>query len=127
MVDEEGAPDYSRKAQIIADEVLPLPEARRKAAQQIHLRIDTTHIPLSALDTLSSILKRYPGGCRAYLNVIRPGVAETQIELPAEMGIDPHDGLMQAVVALLGDDAVKLIGVLEEPQREQRWKDRRAS
>jgi DNA polymerase-3 subunit alpha len=127
MVDEEGAPDYSRKAQIIADEVLPLPEARRKAAQQIHLRIDTTHIPLSALDTLSSILKRYPGGCRAYLNVIRPGVAETQIELPPEMGIDPHDGLMQAVVALLGDDAVKLVGVLEEPQREQRWKDRRAS
>jgi hypothetical protein len=43
------------------------------------------------------------------------------------MGIDPHDGLMQAVVALLGDDAVKLVGVLEEPQREQRWKDRRAS
>jgi len=125
--DEEGSPDYSRKAQIIADEVLPLPEARCKAANEIHLRIDTAAVPLSSIDTLTSALRRYPGKCRAYLRILRQGVTETEIELPVEMSVDPNDGFLQAAVALLGDGSVSLRGVLEEPQREVRWNNRRAS
>ncbi|MFN2427602.1 MAG: DNA polymerase III subunit alpha [Candidatus Binatia bacterium] len=125
--DEEGSPDYTRKAQIIADEVLPLPEARCKAAQQLHLRIDTGSVPLSAIDSLTSMLRRYPGKCRPYLCIVREGVAETEIELPAEMSVEPNDGLIQAAITLLGEDAVTWKGVLEEPQRETRWNNRRAS
>ncbi|MFN2378221.1 MAG: DNA polymerase III subunit alpha [Candidatus Binatia bacterium] len=125
--EEEGSPDYSRKAQIIADEILPLPEARRKAATEVHLRIDTATVPLSAIDTLTSTLRRYPGACRTYLHVRREGVAETRIELPPELAVDPNDGFLQSVVLLLGDNALEMEGVLEEPQREPRWNNRRAS
>jgi len=125
--DEEGAPDYSRKAQIIADEVLPLPEARRKAAQQVVLRIDTSALPLSVMDSLATLLRRYPGTCRPWLQIVRQEVAETDIELPVELAVDPNDGFLQGAIALLGADNVKWRGVLEEPQRETRWNNRHAS
>ena len=124
---EEGSPDYSRKAQIIADEVLPLPEARRKAAQQITLRVDTSTVAIGVMDSLASLLRRYPGKCRSYLQIVRKGVAETEIELAAELAIDPTDGLIQAALSLLGEGSVTLRGVLEEPQREARWNTRHAS
>ncbi len=125
--DEEAGPDYSRKAQIIADEVLPLPEARCKAAQEVHLRIDTATVPLSAIDALTSALRRYPGKCRPFLRIVRAGVAETEVELPGELSVEPHDGFLQAAVGLLGEGSVSLRGVLEEPQREPRWNNNRRS
>ena len=123
--DEEGAPDYSRKAQIIADEVLPLPEARRKAAQEVSLRIDAASIEPAAIDALKAALRRHPGNCRSFLNIVRLGVTETEIELPVELGIDPTDVFLQTAEALLGEGCISLRGVLEEPQREPRWNNNR--
>jgi DNA polymerase-3 subunit alpha len=124
--DEEGAPDYSRKAQIIADEILPLPEARRRAAQQIVMRIDTAAVAVDVIDRIATLLKRYPGSCRPCLQVIRKAVAETEVELPLELSVDPADALIQGLLAILGEGSVTLRGVLEEPQREVRWNTRHA-
>ena len=125
--DEEGAPDYSRKAQIVADQVLLLPEARLQATKEVRLRIDTKTVALDSLSDLASALRRYPGKCRCFVSVLREGIAETEIELPGELSVDPSDGFLQMAEALLGEGSVSLRGALEEPKREPRWNNRRAS
>jgi DNA polymerase-3 subunit alpha len=124
---EEGAPDYSRKAQVIADLVLPLPEARCKSTDKITLRVDSDRLPETIVSSLGSQFRRYPGKCRPYLLIRRDGVAETEVELPQDLAVEPNDRLLQAIFALLGEGSIELRGVLEEPQREQRWNTRHAS
>ncbi|HYB97658.1 MAG TPA: DNA polymerase III subunit alpha [Candidatus Limnocylindrales bacterium] len=119
--DEEAGPDYSRKAQIIADEVIPLPQARRRAAQRIRLRVDSSAVRPDAFAQLKSALERNRGTCRSYLNVVARGSTETEIELPDELSVDPTDGLIQIAEALFGEGCVSFEGVLEDPVREKRW------
>ncbi|HYC53396.1 MAG TPA: DNA polymerase III subunit alpha [Candidatus Binatia bacterium] len=121
FADEEGAPDFSHKAQIIADEVIPLPQARRKAAQRIRLRIDSSVVGPNSFAQLRSAFERHRGTCRSYLKVVAPGATETEIELPDELSVDPTDGLIQMAEALFGAGCVSFEGVLEDPVREKRW------
>lgn len=106
--DGEAALDFSRKAQIIADEVIPLAEARRRAAQSVDLRMFTDRFEPERIDDLRATLQRYPGGCRSYLRVIRPGDSETVIELPRELSVDPTDPFLDAAERLLGAGNVAL-------------------
>ena len=76
--EEEGGPDYSRKAQIIAAEVIPLPEARSRAAQTIQLRVDAAHARPTTLDELKLALQRNPGACRSFLNIVRGGCTNSR-------------------------------------------------
>jgi DNA polymerase-3 subunit alpha len=102
--DEEGdaSVGYAMKPQIIAEEVVSLTERRRARATVIDLRVRADALAPAALQELRSALKRFPGGCKPELHILRPGETETTIELARDLYVDPTDGLLQAVEKLLG-------------------------
>ncbi|MBI5505623.1 MAG: DNA polymerase III subunit alpha [Deltaproteobacteria bacterium] len=120
--DEEGGPDFSRKAQIIAEEIIPMPEARRRAAQSIRLRVDSSGAGPSTIAELKSAIEKNPGSCRSFLSIVRTGVTETLIELPPELSVNPSDAFLQTAEALLGAGCITLTGgIADPPPKENRW------
>ncbi len=106
--DDSDAPDLSRRAQIIADEVITLADARRREARRMELRVVSGAVPPDRLEVLRRTLARHPGECRTWVRVVKPGVTETLIELPAELSVDPCDSALAATEALFGPGAVSL-------------------
>ncbi len=93
---------FALKAQLIASQIEVLTEARRRAARFIDLHIAADRFEAVGLGRLKDTLQRFPGSCRPYLKVVKPGATETLIELPSELAVDPSDGLLLAVDELLG-------------------------
>lgn len=120
--EEEAGPDFSRKAQIIAAEIIPMPEARRRAAQSIELRVESADAGPHVIAQLKSAMEQSPGSCRAFLNIVRGGASQTLIELPSELSIDPSDAFLQTAETLLGVGCITLTGgIADPPQKENRW------
>ena len=108
--DEEGEEGsaYAMKPQIIADEIVPLTRKRCEKASYIDLRIRADEHDPSVLHALKDALQRYPGSCVLRLRVLRPGETETELKLPEDLAVDPSDGLLQTVEALLGPGSTSL-------------------
>ncbi|MFT4570372.1 MAG: DNA polymerase-3 subunit alpha [Hyphomicrobiaceae bacterium] len=106
--DDSDAPDLSRRAQIIASEVITLADARRREARSMELRMVSGNNGVDQVEKLRRTLARHPGECRTWLRVVIPGATETLIELPAELGVDPCDTTLAAAEALLGPGNVSL-------------------
>jgi DNA polymerase-3 subunit alpha len=104
---DEG-PDFSRRPQIIADEVVALSDARRREAHRLELRVVSGKVDSAGIQALGTALSGHPGACRTWLRVIKPGCAETLIELPAQYGVDPVDSVVEAAEALVGNGNVSL-------------------
>ena len=100
---DEGAPDFSRKAQIIAKAVLSLTDVRRQTARAIELEIDAERFDAEVLRSLRAAIERFPGECRPCLKVVRNGRSATEIELPSELSVDPCDPFLSAAEALVGE------------------------
>lgn len=101
-------PDFSRRPQIIADEVIVLSDARRREAHRLEVRVVSGDVDAAGIQALGTALEGYPGACRTWLRVIKPGCAETLIELPERYGVDPVDSVVEAAQALVGNDNVSL-------------------
>ncbi len=100
--DDHEAPDFSRKAQIIAEEIVSLADARRELVTAVELKVLSGSFPPAKLDSLCAVLREFPGVCRSYLRVVREGATETQVELPAEMRVDPSDEFIHRAESLVG-------------------------
>jgi DNA polymerase-3 subunit alpha len=106
--DEEGGASFAMKPQIIAEEILPLSDARRKRAKAIDMRIRADAIDRDRIVALRDALKRFPGPCRSTIRLLRPGACEATIELPADLSVDPSDGFRKAVEAVLGPGSMNV-------------------
>ncbi len=106
--DEEAGVGFAMKSQIIADEILPLSEARRRRARSIDVRIRADAIDRERIVALRDALARFPGPCRSTIRLLRPGACEATIELPPELSVDPCDGFRQAVEAVLGPGSMNV-------------------
>ncbi|MFP6608623.1 MAG: DNA polymerase III subunit alpha [Deltaproteobacteria bacterium] len=91
-----------RKAQVIAAEIIPLTEARRRRARSVDICIEAGLFDPARLGQLKDTMRKYPGACRPYLRVTRPGASEAIIELPADLTVDPNDRFLQEVESLAG-------------------------
>ncbi|MFP6626438.1 MAG: OB-fold nucleic acid binding domain-containing protein, partial [Deltaproteobacteria bacterium] len=100
--DPASEPDFARKPQVIANEIIPLVEARRRRARSIDIKLEAGRFDPAHLDQLKDTLAKYPGQCRPYLKVIRPGQSEAIIELPEDLSVDPSDRLLAEIEALAG-------------------------
>lgn len=74
----------------------------------MELRVVSGAVPPDRLEVLRRTLARHPGECRTWVRVVKPGVTETLIELPAELSVDPCDSALAATEALFGPGAVSL-------------------
>ncbi|RMD85437.1 MAG: DNA polymerase III subunit alpha [Candidatus Dadabacteria bacterium] len=101
-IESAAAAPVGVKPQIIAEDIVPLVEARRRTARVVDLRVRTDIHDEHAIPRLRRALERFPGHCPAVLHVVRPGESETTIRLPEELSIDPSDGFLREMEALLG-------------------------
>lgn len=106
--DDTNAPDFSRRAQIIAEEVITLADARRREARRMELRLVSEDTAVAQVEAIKNTLTKHPGECRTWLRIVRTGVTETLIELPGELSVDPCDNALAAAEALLGPGTVTL-------------------
>jgi len=100
--------NFAMKPQIIADEITPLTQKRRKTARGVDLTVSGGSLGSREMERLKETLQKHPGGCRPFLKVLRPGETETWIELPKELGIDPTDGFLTEIEDLLGPGTARL-------------------
>jgi len=106
--DGAGTGGFAMKPQIIAEEVLPLTEARRRRAGKVELLIRTDRVRPAVLRQLRSELEQHPGKCRAVLQVLIPGVAKASIPASTRLCVDPSDSLRDAVDRLLGPGSMSI-------------------
>ncbi len=105
----DRGPDFTRKPQIIADDIIPLVEARRRQARFVDLWLNSGDYDASRIvRDLEEALLRFPGSCRPCLHVKKDGESETMIELSKELSIDPTDGFFAVVETLLGPGSATL-------------------
>jgi len=93
---------FAMKPQIIADEILLLSDARRRKARSVDVHVRVDSFDVGRLAELKDAFKQYPGACRSFLKLLKPGASETTIELPTDLNVDPSDDFRDAVETLLG-------------------------
>ncbi len=102
-----SGPDLTAKCQIIADKLIPLVQARRDRAIGVTLTVESGRLGPECIEALERTLKRFPGSCRPFLSVVRPGDSQTTIEFPG-LRIDPCDELFVEVERILGPGTASL-------------------
>jgi DNA polymerase III subunit alpha len=93
---------------IIAEEILPLEEARNKYTQAISIELVTTALETQTLSGLKEILKKHKGRTPVYINLSTPDKKKVQIAAGKDFLVMPTDILINEVEALVGEGAVNV-------------------
>ena len=102
-----GALEISEeRCQVIADDVIPLVNARAEAIRQVHVRVPLGRTGRDGLARLKEILAAHPGTCDAFLHLVRPDDTETVLALPSELRVAADDRIVDAVEGELGTGAM---------------------
>ncbi|TVR01456.1 MAG: DNA polymerase III subunit alpha [Deltaproteobacteria bacterium] len=87
---------------VIAEEVIPLQQARSSAVRKIEFELDASAWEQGTMGRLERILSRYPGTCETVLRVCFPAGA-VRVALPADVRVAPDDDLVRDAERLLGE------------------------
>ena len=103
------------RAQIIANNVVPLEQASRQLppsaalerrkkenGQRIHFYVASPDVTSEEFVRLHDTLRRYPGSCAVSLHLKQPDKSETVIELPDDLRVTSNPELLQTVEQLFG-------------------------
>jgi len=102
-----GALEISEeRCQVIADDVLPLVQARADAIRQAHVRVPPAHVGRDALAALREILAAHPGPCDAFLHLVTRDETETVLALPSALRVAASEQIVDAVEGMLGAGAL---------------------
>jgi DNA polymerase-3 subunit alpha len=71
----------------------------------VRIRVAATRCTAELVGELKSVLKEYPGGKPVFLHLVS-GEHETILRLGAEFSVDPGNGCVDRLRALLGGEAV---------------------
>ncbi len=98
-----GALEVSEeRCQVIADEVILLVQARDDAIRQVHVQVPLRRAGRGGLEQLKAVLAAHPGGCDAFLHLVRDDESETVLALPDSLRVAASDQIVNAVESLLG-------------------------
>jgi DNA polymerase-3 subunit alpha len=87
---------------IIATEIMPLTEAKKKRPKKAHIMAPTDHLEPSSLKGLKDVLKAHPGASQVFLHLLYPGGREVVLSLPDELKIDPAEKTFDEIKKILG-------------------------
>lgn len=93
---------------IIAGEVLPLDEARKKYVHAMSIRLYTTGLEKKTLHQLNEIIKRYKGNVPIYLNFTTQDKRQLQLSTGRDISVLPSDELIEEIEGLLGQGCVRM-------------------
>ncbi|MFA5069402.1 MAG: DNA polymerase III subunit alpha [Candidatus Omnitrophota bacterium] len=93
---------------IIAEEILPLEDARNKYTQALSIELVTTALEQQTLARLNDILKRHKGQTPVYINFTTPDKKKVQMAAGKDLAIMPTDALIGEIESLVGEGAVSV-------------------
>ena len=93
---------------IIANEILPLDEARKKYVQALSIRLYTTGLEKKTLQQLNEILRKHKGSVPVYLNFTTQDKRQLQLSTGRDITVIPSDELLEEVEGLLGQGTVRM-------------------
>ena len=93
---------------IIADEILPLEDARNKYTQALSVELITTGLEKNILAKLSEILKKHKGGTPVYINFMTPEKKKVQMAAGKNLSVSPTDELIAEIESLIGEGVVSV-------------------
>ena len=91
---------------IIAEEVLPLEDARNKYTQALFIELITTGLEKDMLAKLSEVFKKYKGNTPVYINFTTPEKKKIQMAAGKRLSVVPTDELISEIENLIGKGAV---------------------
>lgn len=97
-----GVDIREERCQLIADEVVPLAEARAKSVREVHFALAPAVADRETLLALRTQIAGYRGGCSAFVHLLLDEDWEAVIALPPELNVAPSDQLVDAVNDLIG-------------------------
>ncbi len=93
---------------IIANEVLPLDEARKKYIQALSVKLYTRGLEKKTLRQLNEIFKKYKGNIPVYLNFTTQDKRQLQLSTGKDISVFPSDELVEEIEGLLGQGSVRM-------------------
>ncbi|NQT95460.1 MAG: DNA polymerase III subunit alpha, partial [Candidatus Omnitrophica bacterium] len=91
---------------IIAEEILPLEEARRKYTQALSIELITTGLEKDTLARLREVFTRHKGDTPVYINFTTPDKKKLQMAAGRAVSVLPSDELITEVEKLTGEGSV---------------------
>lgn len=101
-IEEDGG-----QMKLIADDVIPLSEARKKAISAVHVSIEPVGLDDATLEKLRAIFESNKGGCPVYFHVPDRMAGESIIKANSYYSITPTEQLIQAIAAETGPESVR--------------------
>ncbi|HEY5998229.1 MAG TPA: DNA polymerase III subunit alpha [bacterium] len=93
---------------ILADEVLPIAQARERLVRSVHLRLLTPGLERATLDALGRLVRRHRGSVPLFVHLITPQHSEAVLRAGGGSLVRPAPELVSELEELLGKDAVNL-------------------
>ena len=93
---------------IMAEEILPLEDARNKYTQALSIELITTALEKETLSKLNDILKKHRGQTPVYINFTTPDKKKVQMAAGKDLSVIPTDTLITEIEALIGEGAVSV-------------------
>ncbi len=94
------------RPKLIANDIIPFDELRKKYTQAIIINLSTTGIDEKALTVLKSILESHPGAAPVYLNFKMADGKKVEVSVEERLKVEPSDNLTTEIEKLLGEGAV---------------------
>lgn len=98
-----------RNAKIMASDIIPLAEIKRKATRAIRIKFFTTGLEEEILNNLQEILSSHPGKCPVYLDFISSLGEEVEIIPSSAFYVNPSEELLLELNQLVGEDKVQVV------------------
>jgi len=106
----KGRADVSESSvKIIADEILPLDQAKEAFVKNVHIRLLAPGITREFLENLGRLLKEHGGSCPITFHVTIPEHSETVLAAGNGHRVRPSRRLIRELEQLLGSDGVTLV------------------
>jgi len=93
---------------IIAEEVLPLDEARQKYTQAVSIELITTGLEKDTLQKLSEVFAKHKGPTPVYINFTTPEKKKIQMAAGNGISVLPTDELITEIEQLVGEGQVSI-------------------
>jgi len=91
---------------IIADDIMPIQEARKKFTSAIEINLNTAGLEEDTLKSLKEALAVHPGRTPVYLNFTEPSGKKQKMLLNEDIKVRAEEALIEKLEKIVGQDAV---------------------
>jgi DNA polymerase-3 subunit alpha len=93
---------------ILAEEILPIAEARERLVRAIHLRVLLPGLERETFEQVGRLFRQHRGPCPVFFHLAIPEQSEIVLQVGSGCQVRPADDLVQGLEQLLGKDAISL-------------------